>query len=234
MSFLPSKDDHTSHRAGESGSRDARSAFAHDPVRIRKYPNRRLYDTSRSRHLTHDGVIALVAEGRMVQVTDSRSGADITNAVLLQILIERDPAKVAAIPSELVLRAMRADSSVVSQLAALALRSWPASAGGASGTPMAGGPGALSPNSRASADASPPSPSPSHSQSQSPSGSGGSGFQAVNHPPIGGARPSVEGSATGANLIGYASPIASAGFGSASLQDGPGRARAKAKRQDAN
>jgi len=95
-----------------------------DPIRIRKYPNRRLYDTSRSRHVTHDGVLALIAEGRTVQVTDSRTGADITNLVMLQIVIERDPTKLQAIPSALILRAMRADAATLRPLAARALEGW--------------------------------------------------------------------------------------------------------------
>jgi polyhydroxyalkanoate synthesis repressor PhaR len=87
------------------------SGPAPEVIRIRKYPNRRLYDTSRSRHLTHEGVVQLVAEGRTVQVTDSRSGADITNIVLLQIIIERDPAKLQALPNSLLHKAMRADAA---------------------------------------------------------------------------------------------------------------------------
>lgn len=86
-------------------------------IRIRKYPNRRLYDTSRSRHLTHEGVTQLVADGKTVQVTDSRSGADITNIVLLQIMIEREPAKLQALPSDLLHRAMRADATTLRSLA---------------------------------------------------------------------------------------------------------------------
>ncbi len=92
-------------------------------IRIRKYPNRRLYDTSRSCHLTHDGVLAVLAEGKSVQVTDSRSGSDITNSVLLQILIERDPAKIAAIPSALIHRAMRADVTSLKAVGEMALAS---------------------------------------------------------------------------------------------------------------
>ena len=91
---------------------------------IRKYPNRRLYDTSRSRHLTHDGVLALIADGRTVQVTDSRTGTDITNAVLLQIMIERDPSRLRAIPSALVHRAMRCDMTALNPIATRALEAW--------------------------------------------------------------------------------------------------------------
>jgi polyhydroxyalkanoate synthesis repressor PhaR len=100
-----------------------------ETVHIRKYPNRRLYDTSRSRHLTQEGVIALVAEGNNIQVTDSRTGADITSAVLLQILLEREPMKVASIPAELVLRVMRTEQSSLATHAARALSAWASTAG---------------------------------------------------------------------------------------------------------
>ena len=74
-------------------------AAAQDVIRIRKYPNRRLYDTSRSTHLTHDEVLAIVRRGQRVQISDSRTETDITNEVLLQILIAREPAIVASLPT---------------------------------------------------------------------------------------------------------------------------------------
>lgn len=86
-------------------------------IRIRKYPNRRLYDTSRSCHLTHQGVVQLVTEGKTVQVTDSRSGADITNIVLLQIIIERDPAKLQSLPNALLHKVMRAEAAELQAIA---------------------------------------------------------------------------------------------------------------------
>lgn len=72
---------------------------AADIIRIRKYPNRRLYDTSRSTHLTHDEVLAIVRRGQRVQISDSRTETDITNEVLLQILVARDPSLVASLPT---------------------------------------------------------------------------------------------------------------------------------------
>lgn len=81
---------------------------SNETVRIRKYPNRRLYDTSRSRHVTQQEVLDLVLSGRRVEVTDSRSNADITNAVLLQILIDRDAGRIAKLPVALVHWAARA------------------------------------------------------------------------------------------------------------------------------
>ena len=44
---------------------------------IRKYPNRRYYDATRSRHLTLPEIRNLIRDGYDVTVTDSRSGADI-------------------------------------------------------------------------------------------------------------------------------------------------------------
>lgn len=58
-----------------------------DPVRvIRKYPNRRLYDTQTSAYITLEGVRRLVLDGVPFQVVDSRSKEDITRAILLQII----------------------------------------------------------------------------------------------------------------------------------------------------
>lgn len=89
------------------------SANALDTIRIRKYPNRRLYDTSRSTHLTHDQVLAIVRRGQRVQISDSRTEADITNEVLLQILIARDPEVVSAIPTSALLSLARGNPETV-------------------------------------------------------------------------------------------------------------------------
>lgn len=70
-----------------------------DVLRIKKYPNRRYYDASRSRHTRLEEVYELVLSGRGVQIIDSRSGADLTNQVPLQILLERNKAKLDLVPS---------------------------------------------------------------------------------------------------------------------------------------
>jgi len=69
------------------------------PLRIRKYANRRLYDQSGSRHLTNDELYDLVVAGHDVIVIDARTEEEITNVILAQLLIERDPLKLAAVPS---------------------------------------------------------------------------------------------------------------------------------------
>jgi polyhydroxyalkanoate synthesis repressor PhaR len=93
------------------------SAPAQDVIRIRKYPNRRLYDTSRSTHLTHDEVLAIVRRGQRVQISDSRTETDITNEVLLQILIAREPAVVAALPTNTLLAIARSTPETASAAA---------------------------------------------------------------------------------------------------------------------
>lgn len=86
---------------------------ASDVIRIRKYPNRRLYDTSRSTHLTHDEVLAIIRRGNRVQISDSRTEADITNEVLLQILVARDPALVSALPTTSLLAIARSTPEAI-------------------------------------------------------------------------------------------------------------------------
>ncbi|MFO0895363.1 MAG: polyhydroxyalkanoate synthesis regulator DNA-binding domain-containing protein [Phycisphaerales bacterium] len=87
-------------------------------IQIRKYPNRRLYDLTRSRHLTHEELYDLVAAGRTVNISDARSGADITNLVLLQALMERTPEKFAAFPPELSHLLIRAGEQMLRSAAA--------------------------------------------------------------------------------------------------------------------
>jgi polyhydroxyalkanoate synthesis repressor PhaR len=57
---------------------------------IRKYANRRLYDTGASKHVTLDDLRALIVQGEKIKVVDDRSGEDLTRAVLLQIISEQE------------------------------------------------------------------------------------------------------------------------------------------------
>ena len=59
-----------------------------DPIRITKYTNRRLYDATNSRHLTLDQLVELIKDGHDVEVIDSKSKEDLTQSVLMQILVE--------------------------------------------------------------------------------------------------------------------------------------------------
>jgi polyhydroxyalkanoate synthesis repressor PhaR len=57
-------------------------------VTIKKYPNRRLYDTSRSVYVNLEQVAELVRAGYEIQVVDSRDNTDRTKETLLQIVLE--------------------------------------------------------------------------------------------------------------------------------------------------
>src|SRR5580700_4355323 len=57
---------------------------------IRKYSNRRLYDTVGSRHVTLDDLRQLVVAGEKIKVVDDKTGEDLTRSVLLQIIAEQE------------------------------------------------------------------------------------------------------------------------------------------------
>jgi polyhydroxyalkanoate synthesis repressor PhaR len=63
-----------------------------EPRLIRKYANRRLYDTVRSRYVNLADVRNLIADGVKVRVVEQSTSRDITNSILLQIIggMERD------------------------------------------------------------------------------------------------------------------------------------------------
>ncbi|MBX3696780.1 MAG: polyhydroxyalkanoate synthesis repressor PhaR [Dokdonella sp.] len=57
---------------------------------IKKYPNRRLYDTEISSYITLEEVRQLVVDGEQFEVRDAKSGEDLTRSVLLQIISEHE------------------------------------------------------------------------------------------------------------------------------------------------
>lgn len=61
-----------------------------DPVVIKKYANRRLYDTEASAYVTLASLAAMAREGKEFVVRDARSGEDITRSVLVQIILESE------------------------------------------------------------------------------------------------------------------------------------------------
>lgn len=57
---------------------------------IKKYPNRRLYDTEISSYITLEEVRQLVLDNEVFEVRDAKSGEDLTRSVLLQIISEHE------------------------------------------------------------------------------------------------------------------------------------------------
>jgi polyhydroxyalkanoate synthesis repressor PhaR len=63
---------------------------AEGPVVIKKYANRRLYNTQTSSYVTLDHLAAMVKDGTEFEVQDARTGEDITRSVLTQIIFEEE------------------------------------------------------------------------------------------------------------------------------------------------
>jgi polyhydroxyalkanoate synthesis repressor PhaR len=59
-------------------------------VVIKKYANRRLYDTESSSYITLDKLAQMVRDGREFEVVDAKSGEDITRQVLTQIIVDEE------------------------------------------------------------------------------------------------------------------------------------------------
>lgn len=71
--------------------KDQSVGFMSSAVRIiKKYPNRRLYDTEISSYITIEDVRQLIVDGEDFEVRDAKSGTDITRSVLLQIISEHE------------------------------------------------------------------------------------------------------------------------------------------------
>lgn len=60
------------------------------PIVVKKYANRRLYDTSRSSYVTLEDLCEMVKEDREFVVQDAKTGEDLTRSVLTQIILEQE------------------------------------------------------------------------------------------------------------------------------------------------
>ena len=81
-------------------------------VQIKKYGNRRLYDTAGSRYVNLDAIAALVREGKQVQIVDAKTGQDLTRVTLTQIITEDARDKPTGLPLELLRQLIIASDEV--------------------------------------------------------------------------------------------------------------------------
>jgi len=82
------------------------------PVLIKKYGNRRLYDSSSSQYVNLDEIAKLVREGREVQIVDAKTGRDLTRVTLTQIITEDAKDKPTGLPLELLRQLIVASDEV--------------------------------------------------------------------------------------------------------------------------
>ena len=65
---------------------------------IKRYPNRKLYDTEKKQYVTLDRIAILIQEGRDVQVVDHSTGEDLTTVTLSQIIFEQEKKQSGFVP----------------------------------------------------------------------------------------------------------------------------------------
>jgi polyhydroxyalkanoate synthesis repressor PhaR len=83
-----------------------------EPIRIKRYPNRRFYASHTSRYVSLPEIEQLIREGATVEIVDSQSGEDITRSVLVQIIAEKHPDKIAMFPSAMLHSILRANDAM--------------------------------------------------------------------------------------------------------------------------
>lgn len=69
-----------------------------DLITIKKYSNRRLYDSTNKSYVTHEDIATLIREGSEIKVIDSQSGEDITKVILIQVILESEKNKEDILP----------------------------------------------------------------------------------------------------------------------------------------
>jgi polyhydroxyalkanoate synthesis repressor PhaR len=94
-----------------------------DQVIIKKYANRRLYDTSGSRYINLEDIAALVRNGKDLQVVDAKTGEDLTRVTLTQIIVEDAKEQPTGLPLELLRQLIVASDRVGQEFIMWYLRS---------------------------------------------------------------------------------------------------------------
>ncbi|MEM8752191.1 MAG: polyhydroxyalkanoate synthesis repressor PhaR [Pseudomonadota bacterium] len=77
----------------------AKNGDEKDPIVIKKYANRRLYNTAKSAYVTLDHLAEMVRSGLDFVVRDAKSGEDITRSVLTQIIFEEEAKGASMLPT---------------------------------------------------------------------------------------------------------------------------------------
>lgn len=83
------------------------------PLIIKKYANRRFYNAADSRHVTLSEMHDLICAGHELTITDCKTGDDITNVVLTQIILEKDPPKLEIFPATVLHQVIRTQQELL-------------------------------------------------------------------------------------------------------------------------
>lgn len=89
---------------------------------IKRYPNRKLYDTEAKRYVTLENIAQMIQTGREVQVIDHETGEDLTNLTLSQIIFEQEKRGSGLLPRSLLTNLVRAGNDTFDQVRRTLLR----------------------------------------------------------------------------------------------------------------
>ncbi|MBP7342141.1 MAG: polyhydroxyalkanoate synthesis regulator DNA-binding domain-containing protein [Smithellaceae bacterium] len=87
--------------------------MAENTLLLKKYTNRRLYDTEKSVYVTLDYVTETIRRGRPIEVRDAKTGEDVTSAILTQIVLEEARKKKYLLPPPLLYLIIRYGENVL-------------------------------------------------------------------------------------------------------------------------
>jgi polyhydroxyalkanoate synthesis repressor PhaR len=83
---------------------------------IKRYPNRKLYDTAAKKYVTLNGIASLIRDGEEVHVVDHTSGEDLTAVTLTQIIFEQEKQNAGFLPHSVLTGLIRAGGDRLSTL----------------------------------------------------------------------------------------------------------------------
>lgn len=83
---------------------------------IKRYPNRKLYDTAAKQYITLEGMAALIRQGHEVEVVDHATGEDLTAVTLTQIIVEQEKRRGGFLPQTVLAGLIRAGGDTLAVL----------------------------------------------------------------------------------------------------------------------
>jgi len=83
---------------------------------IKRYPNRKLYDTEAKRYVTLEGIAELIQRGEELHVVDHETGEDLTTVTLSQIIFEQEKKRAGFLPKSILSNLIRTGSDTLDYL----------------------------------------------------------------------------------------------------------------------
>jgi len=83
---------------------------------IKRYPNRKLYNTEARQYITLEGIAGLIRQGQEIQVVDHASGEEVTAVVLTQIIAEQEKRRTGFLPQAVLTGLIRSGGETLATL----------------------------------------------------------------------------------------------------------------------